>query len=375
MLNRNFIALLTLVAFALPTGSAAAASSSGAIVFSRVTQDSSVSMDLTGAPIAKEPEGGLYAARNGRLNQLTENPADSEPAFSADGRTIAFVRDGDVYAMRADGSGQRALTGGAEVDGRPIISPEGRLIVFERRAAAAGSPRDLYAIGVGGGRLRPLTGSPEDDHEASFSADGRTIVFVRSVALTPQGTADDLYSIRPSGVGLARLTRTAVIDELAPRHWLGGIAFDRGQSGDGPDAFADIYTMRRDGRRAKELIAGAGSSYIEDVAPGGRLILFRRDQGLWVKAFPVDGRSRRARKLIELPDGSQASAVFSSDGREVAAFIATESADEVRQTLTAISVGTGRQRSLAEGFASSYGTVTTTIGPVIAWQPVRPARH
>lgn len=203
----------------------------------------------------------------------------------------------------------------------------------------------------------------------AFSPDGKAIVFVRGTA-EAGGTADDLYSVRPSGGGLTRLTRTAQIDEFAPRHWAGGIAFSRGQSGEGPDAFADIYTMRRDGRKVRELVAGVGSAYIEDVTPDGRLLLFRRDQGLWVKAL-VKGRSGRARKLADVADNAETNAVFSSDGREVAAFAEVGGATETRQTLTAISVANRRQRALAEGWSYSSGTATTTIGPVIAWQPVR----
>ena len=49
------------------------------------------------------------------LRNLTRNPTlDSSPAWSPDGRKIAFVsrRDGryGIYVMNADGSGQRRLT-------------------------------------------------------------------------------------------------------------------------------------------------------------------------------------------------------------------------------------------------------------------------
>jgi Tol biopolymer transport system component len=373
MLNRSILtALLILAALALPASAATAAGSFGAVVFSRVTEDSRVVELPDGKKEVRPAEGGLFAARNGRLNQLTEDPGDAEPSFSADGRTIVFARGGDVYSVRADGSGQRALTSGTEVDSRPIFSTSGRYVLFERRPASGG-PRDLYTVSAGGGRLHAIAATPEDEHEASIASDGKAIVFVRSSALPSAGTADDLYSVRPSGARLTRLTRTGGIDEFAPRFWAGGVAYSRGQSGEGPDAYADIYTMRRDGKKAHELVAGAGSSYIEDVTPNGRLLLFRRDQGLWTKALPLKGASPRARKLIELPDKSQSNAVFSSDGREVAAFIATESATETRQTLTAISVATRRQRALADGFSSSFGTQTTSIGPVIAWQPVRVA--
>jgi Tol biopolymer transport system component len=377
MLNRSiFTALLALLALGLSAGSAAAAGSSGAVVFSRVSLDSELVENAAGEAVEAAPEGGLFAARNGRLNQLTEDPADSQPAFSPDGRMVAFARNGDVYAMRADGSGQRALTEGADVDSRPVFAPNGRFILFERRAAAPGSPRDLYTVRVGGSGLHALASSPADEHEASFSSNGRAIVFVGSTAEAGGGTADDLYSIRPSGAGLARLTRTARIDEFAPRYWARGIVFSRGQSGDGPDAYADIYTVRRNGTKVRALVTGAGSAYVEDVTLNGRLLLFRRDQGLWARPLKVGRRTRaRARKLSQVADGSETNAVFSSDGREVAAFVATETAREATQTLSAISVASRRQRALAEGFSYSYGSVTTTLGPVIAWQPVRRARR
>jgi hypothetical protein len=190
------------------------------------------------------------------------------------------------------------------------------------------------------------------------------IAFVRSVALTGGGTADDIYSIRPAGIRLRRLTHTPGLDEFAP-HYFGdeNIVFSRGQSGEGPDAYADVYTMRENGANVSPLVHGAGSAFVEDVAADGHTLLFRRDQGLWVKRIGPG----RARKLSELPDGSKTNAVFSSDGRSVAAFIASEE----EESLSAIDVASGRRADLAEGFDFSGEETGTTIGPVIAWQPVR----
>jgi Tol biopolymer transport system component len=372
------LALAACAALAIP-GAASAASSGGAVVFSRVVTKTATETvkDAEGKPVkdkdGKEEtkvkttvEGGLFAVKDGRLNQLTEDPTDTEPSFSPDSRAIVFSRSGDVFSVRADGSGLRRVTSGPEADAAPKVAPNGRYVLFERRLKD-GAPADLYTVSLNGGATKAVVASGDDDHEASFSADGKTIVFVHSVAETGGGTADDIYSVRPSGAGLARLTTTSRVDEWHPRYFAGGIVYSRGENGEGDSAFADIYTMRRNGRKARAQVAGAGSAYVEDVSPNGRTLLFRREQGLWVKRIG-DGA---ARKLTELPDESQTNAVFSSDGKRVAAFV---EADE-RTQLSSISVADGSDRELAQGVVPTETTPTsgivTTLGPVIAWQPSR----
>ncbi|HEX2392501.1 MAG TPA: hypothetical protein VHI77_06240 [Solirubrobacterales bacterium] len=351
ILDSIVTALLAVLALALPAA-ASAAPSTGAVVFSKSSGS------------GEDAKGGLFAVREGRLNQLTENPADGEPDFAPDGRTIAFARGGDLYSIRPDGSGEKRLTSGSALDSSPLVSPNGRLVVFERRGAG-GAASSLYVVGINGGGLRALT-SGGDDREAAFSPDGRVVIFVRAVA--PAGAAasavnpnDDLYSVRTAGGGLARLTSSGRIDEFDPRYFAGGILFSRGESSEGPAAYADVYTMRRNGARVKAQVAGVGSAYVEDVSPDGHTVIFRRDQGLWVKRIGP----AKARKLTQLPDGSKTNCVFSSDGRRVAAFVAHEG----EQTLVSINVASGHQSYLAEGFADE-GEEGTEIGPVMAWQPV-----
>lgn len=351
-------AFLVMLAAALPTSASAAPARTGAIVFSMVKTER-----VGGEVEGKDPEtkavGGLYAAKDGHFNQLTEDPSDAEPSFSADGHTIAFARGGDVWAMRADGTGQRQLTSGPEIDSRPLVAPNGRYVLFERRAAE-GAPRDLYTARVGGGPPHPLVAGPYDEHEASISPDGCMIAFVRSFPEAGGGTSDDVYTVRPSGIRLRRLTRTPSIDEFAPRDLGETVVFSRGESTPGPGAYADIYAVSEKSRKIRKLIAGAGSSFVEDATANGRTLLFRRDQGLWVKRLGGKGR-----KLAELPDQSRTNAVFSSDGRKVAAFVATKE----EESLSVIDVASGR-RSFTE-VAVSYEDEATAIGPVIAWQPVR----
>jgi Tol biopolymer transport system component len=353
MILTVFVALLAL---AIPASALAAG---GAIVFSKVSEDHRIYKEGEKTLPPKAPEGGLFAVKDHHLNQLTEDPADTEPSFSADGHLIAFAREGDVFVMRADGSGQKQLTHGGELDSRPVVSPNGRIVLFERRLVASG-PRDLLTVNVNGGDPHAVAASAADEHEASFSPDGLTIAFVRTSA-AEGGSNDDIYSVRPSGAKLRRLTRTPGLDEFAPNVLKETIVYSRGANTEGPSAYADVYRMDLAGKHVKKVIAGAGSAYVEDVTGNGRSILFARDQGLWVKQ--IGGRGR---KLSNLPDNAKTNSVFSSDGKQVATFTETP---EGQQSLSVIDVATGRS-SYAETVGYSSGEVTTTIGPIVAWQPV-----
>ena len=229
------------------------------------------------------------------------------------------------------------------------------------RCPAEGQPANLYTVSVNGGSAKDLTPGPEETSEARFAPDGKTIVFVRTTEAAGGRENADLYSIRPSGTGITRLTTTGRVDEFDPRYFAGGIVFSRGNQSAGPAGYADIYTMKKNGTRVKPLVEGVGSAYVEDVSPPGHTLIFRRDRGRWVKKIGPG----TAKKVAELPDGAQTNSVFSSDGKSVATMIETRG----EQRLMAINLTNGRKTDLAE----AYGEESTAdaFGPVIDWQPVR----
>jgi hypothetical protein len=121
------------------------------------------------------------------LRALTSNRADEHsPSWSAGGE-IAFVQrtprrgrgkhtrraNGDVYAMAADGTAQRALTRSPLEDGSPAWSPDGRRIAFTRSARER---KEIYVMTRTGHGLRRLTDRGDVDAPA-WSPDGRWIVF------------------------------------------------------------------------------------------------------------------------------------------------------------------------------------------------------
>ncbi len=104
------------------------------------------------------------------VRRLTRAPAiDTAPAWSRDGRRIAFAsgRDGgepEIYVMNADGSAQTRLTRTPPfvADNTPTWSPDGRRIAFASNRAGAFN-QEIYVMNADGSRVRRLTRSPDDD--------------------------------------------------------------------------------------------------------------------------------------------------------------------------------------------------------------------
>lgn len=92
--------------------------------------------------VSLSPQGeprGLAVIRpdGGGFRQLTRNRYDSLPAWSPDGRRIAFERTGAIYVMRSDKTRVRKLTTPRiRGDRWPAWSPNGGEIAFTREGAA-----------------------------------------------------------------------------------------------------------------------------------------------------------------------------------------------------------------------------------------------
>jgi Tol biopolymer transport system component len=129
-------------------------------------------------PAAKKPQWILFTAHgagagaeqifrimpsgNG-LKQLTKNTSPAQaPAFSPDGKRVAFVRVGvGIFSMNVDGSRLRALTKNAR-DSFPAWSPDGKQIAFIRPLASGWAVMVMPASGAGERQLRqaPPAGRP-----------------------------------------------------------------------------------------------------------------------------------------------------------------------------------------------------------------------
>ena len=318
-------------------------------------------------PFDGKVSGGLFATSEGAKWQLTDHPGDREPSVSRDGSTIVFVRDGDLYAMAADGSALRQLTIGPEIDELPQVSPNGGVVLFIRRTTAQ-TPGDLFTIPLAGGQQQALAPFPGEDREASFSPDGRVIVFVRSLPVSGSAaTNEELFSVHPDGSGLTRLTRTPN-DESRPHYFARGIVFNRRKSPSGGEG--GIYAMRRNGTRVRAVLASKPRFVepIKAVSPNGRLLVFSASSGgTWVKRLV--GPTRRSLRPRRLAGWTAEHLVFSPDGRRIAgAFENTSSEISPFYVLTSINLRTGISQGEGESWEpEETGPTQTSVGSLIAW--------
>jgi Tol biopolymer transport system component len=142
------------------------------------------------------------------LRRLTESPAnrsDYNPTWSPDGSVVLFERrktadvpgsDEALYEVNAHGGGFRQIThchGRCWSDGEPAWSASGRLIAFGRatgpRSAPGPSLIAIYIANANGTHIRQISKPPHgyEDHYPTWSPDGRTIVFQRDTSTPTPG--------------------------------------------------------------------------------------------------------------------------------------------------------------------------------------------
>lgn len=219
-----------ILALMVPTSQAGAAypGKPGAIAYNKYRDVA----ETVGETEQLHPEGGLFA-HGPRFEeqplQLTSEASDAAPAYSPNGRLIAFTstrgqlglqRTSQLYLMRSDGTAVRQLTDDPAGASGAYFSPDGRRLVFVRSD-------HLWLLTIATGAERQLTFGRGDDSEPVFTPSGRRILF----------------------------------------------ASNRGRSGGKHDS-SDIWAVGSDGRNPKVLVDGPGAQISPEVSPDGRRIAY-----------------------------------------------------------------------------------------------------
>ena len=185
--------------------------------------------------------------------------ADRDPAFSLDGRQLAFTstRDGneEVYRSLVDGTQAVNLTLHPARDHDPDWGPDDRIAFASDRAGGS----HIFVMGADGGGLRQLTAGPGWEQQPSWSPDGREIVYVSDAAGSP-----DLFVV-DVGTGAVRQL-TATVEPEADPSWgpVGAIAFTGGAFGS-----QQVFRIGPGGQDRRQLTTGLPDNHFPAWSPDG----------------------------------------------------------------------------------------------------------
>lgn len=279
----------------------------------------------------------LIARKTGVKRRLTAPPAgsygDTSPAFSPDGKLLAFVRvpgsgAADVYLTPAAGGEASRLTFSNQLIGRVTWTPDGRGIVFDmgavvgmgglwrvpvsggalERLVAAGQPALNPAISPEGGRLaytqslfdlniwrlelsgadgrspvpKEFISSTQSDQWAEFSPDGKRILF-----LSTRSGSFEVWVCGREGEHPVQLTDLNA--HTGSPHWVAdsrNIVFDSRREGN-----ADIYVISVEGGQPHRLTTDPAEDITPSSSRDGRWIYFgsTRSGSLQIWKVPTEG--------------------------------------------------------------------------------------
>jgi TolB protein len=241
----------------------------------------------TNGKIAFEMSGDIYSINpdGTGVKNLTETKemSESDPAWSPDGRRIAFIAcrectTSDVFVMDAHGNRVRRITTDAPLDGKPAWSPDGTKIAFHSDASGYWSEEDggyvpgnedIWMVDAQGTNRLPITNSPDRELGPSWSPNGTRIAFT-SIRGTDRSS---IHVINVDGSSRTQLTD--------PTLWSGSafwspdgstLAFD---VIDLSTTTPDVFVMDEDGSDVRQLTEEPTAS-VRAWSPDGSMILFAK---------------------------------------------------------------------------------------------------
>lgn len=252
-----------------------------------------------------------------------------EPTWSPAGSSIAFVRGSlrwpkgpiafSLFAMKLTGRRVRRLAGcgscGEQWGGHLSWSPDGSRIAFSRDSGPHGA-QSLWVFDTVSRSLRRLTDCRPAwcaDIDPAWAPRAKLILFSR---IDRQGSS--LYTVRPDGAGLTRITSSA------------GVARDPQWSPDGREIAFDgrdkIVIANAAGSDQKLLVTGTAGSGpgVPAWSPDGRTLAFfdtpGRSGAFAAEVWTVNtsGSSRRRLYRSSCCVSSWAAPIWSPDGKKIA---------------------------------------------------------
>ena len=197
-----------------------------------------------------------------------------------------------IWTMNVDGSNQKEIPTGLELNAAPALSPDGTQIAF---AGSAKGNADIYVINVSGTGLRRLTTTYALEASPAWSPTGRQILYTSDQSGTPQ-----LWMMESEGTGAHRLTYAGNWnDEGAWSPDGSRIAFACRNEGDMNICVMDMTT----GKTLQ--LTGEGSNGHPGWSSNGEKIVYQSRRGGSTQIYTMDADGQNKRLLTAEGNNSQ----------------------------------------------------------------------
>ncbi|MBG0568883.1 TolB family protein [Actinoplanes aureus] len=143
--------------------------------------------------------GDVYVSKGATEKRLTTGGGHTRPRWSPDGRQLAFLKAGQLWTMRADGTGQRRLSTRAAAG--PSWSPDGKWIAFGSLSCSGGP--GVYRISATAAAAKPEVLFPRDCRGAALPAEATAGGRSASGTLNDRLRTDDAVAWSPDGTRVA----------------------------------------------------------------------------------------------------------------------------------------------------------------------------
>ncbi len=290
------------------------------------------------------PELHTMDGNGGGIRQLTFTTLgfNNAPSMTADASRVVFINDnsllgaGEVYRVQTDGSGLAAVTSlSSGSAASPSIADDGISIVFDADSNPTGGNLDasgeIFFVRADGSGLLQLTNGPVSttSENARIAGNGSVVVFQSAANLTG-GNADgslELLRVNPDGSGLLQLTNGAANSRCANARmdatgtW---VVFESNAdlTGGNADLSYEVFRVRTDATGLQQLTSGAAiDSRSPDVSGDGRYVVYQTtgnplgtNPEANTELFVFDTTSSSLTQLTSQTVGSAGAARISRDG-------------------------------------------------------------